>query len=164
MAAWIERWRLSPAGRWLDGLEERDRSIVLGLALLLAVVLFFVVVWRPIFHWSDAEDERYRSALGLIDWMHKNEADARKQGQAADHPAGPDTAVIANTAASAGLQISRYQPEAGGGVSVVLQGQDFNAVVRWVAGLEQQQQLVVKQMSIDAQGDPGRVNARINLM
>lgn len=164
IAAWTERFRVSPVGRWLDGLESRDRTIVLGLAAVLALVLFYLILWRPLHRWADEQGERYASQVALLDWMHANEAAARTKGQQGDRPTGPDSAVIANTAASAGLQLTRYQPEAGGGVSVVLQAQPFDAVLRWVAGLEQQQQVVVKQMSIDAQGDPGRVNARINLM
>ena len=164
IATWRERWERSPAGRWLAGLETRDRNIVLALAAVVALALFYVLLWRPVHRWADAQSERYESQVALLDWMHANEAAARAKGQQADHPTGPDTAIIASTAASAGLQLTRYQPEAGGGVSVVLQAQPFDAVLTWVAQLEQQQQVVVKQMSVDAQGDPGRVNARINLM
>ena len=164
IAAWLDRWERSQAGRWLAGLEARDRMVVLALAAVVAFALFYALLWLPVHRWADAQSERYESQVALLDWMHANEAAARKKGQEADHPAGPDTTTIANSAAAAGVQIAHYQVEAGGGVSVVLQSQPFNAVLSWVAQLEQQQQVVVKQMSVDAQGDPGRVNARINLM
>jgi general secretion pathway protein M len=72
--------------------------------------------------------------------------------------------LVANSAARAGLQLLRYQPEGGGGVSVVLQNQSFNALIGWLADLEQRDHVAVKQISIDAQSEPGLVNARINLI
>jgi type II secretory pathway component PulM len=75
---------------------------------------------------------------------------------------GGSLLTLVASAGAAGIQLTRYQPEAGGGVSVVLQGQDFNAILNWLAGMERQEQVRVRQLSIDAHGEPGRVNARIS--
>lgn len=168
MNAWMERWRVSPAGRWLDGLEPRDRAIVYALAAAVVATLLFLVVWRPLHAWSSGQADRYERQVALLDWMRTNEAAARtaatRSGEASNGAAGSLLTVVANTAAAAGIQLTRYQPEAGGGVSVVLQGQDFNALLRWLAAMQSERQVRIRQLSVDAHGDPGRVNARINLM
>ena len=51
-----------------------------------------------------------------------------------------------------------------GGISVVLQNQSFDAVIAWIADLEQTDHVAVKQISVDAQSQPGMVNARITLI
>jgi len=165
--AWVERWRQSAAARWLDGLEPRDRAIVIALAMALVATLLYLVVWQPIHAWSNAQAERYERQVALLDWMRANEAAARAAGRedtSASGAGGSLLTLVANTAASTGIQLTRYQPDAGGGVSVVLQGQDFNAMLQWLAAMQAQRQVRVRQMSVDAHGDPGKVNARINLM
>jgi type II secretory pathway component PulM len=37
-------------------------------------------------------------------------------------------------------------------------------MLQWLAAMQAQRQVRVRQMSVDAHGDPGKVNARINLM
>ena len=55
-------------------------------------------------------------------------------------------------------------PKAAAGVSVVLQNQSFDALIKWIADLGQDNQVIVKQISIDGQSEPGLVNARITLI
>jgi general secretion pathway protein M len=167
--AWIERWHASVAGRWLAGLESRDRLIVLSLAGLFAVAVLTLGVIGPIHEWSSKQSARYERQLALLDWMRLNEAPARAAGRkapggAAATAGGSLLTLVANTAAAQGIQLTRYQPEAGGGVSVVLQRQEFNAIVRWLTAMQREQQVRVRQLSIDAHGEPGLVNARINLI
>jgi type II secretory pathway component PulM len=165
--AWIARWRTSAAGRWLDALEPRDRAIVVALAAAVVATLLFLGIWQPVASWSSAQNARYERQVAILDWMRANEAAARAAGQQDDgsgNTGGSLLTLVANTAASAGIQLTRYQPDAGGGVSVVLQGQDFNAMLQWLAAMQAQRQVRVRQMSVDAQGDPGKVNARLNLM
>jgi general secretion pathway protein M len=168
VSAWLERWRSTPAGRWLDGLEVRDRAIVYALAAAVLATIVFLGLWRPLHAWSSTQADRYERQVALLDWMRTNEAAARaaatRSADGSGGAAGSLLTVVANTAAAAGIQLTRYQPEAGGGVSVVVQGQDFNALLRWLAAMQAERQVRIRQLSVDAHGDPGRVNARINLM
>ena len=47
---------------------------------------------------------------------------------------------------------------------MVLQNQSFDALIRWIAELGQGDHVTVKQISVDAQTEPGLVNARIILI
>jgi general secretion pathway protein M len=96
--------------------------------------------------------------------LHENEAKAAGQRADATHESGSLLTVVANSAAHAGLLLLRYHPEGSGGVSVVLQNQSFDSLITWIAELEQDDHVTVKQISVDAQTEPGLVNARIILM
>jgi general secretion pathway protein M len=158
-------FRGSSAGRWFWGLQPNERTMVTALAALLVLTVLYTGVWSPLNEWSNRADALYQRQLAVLDWMRLHENEAKAAGQRADatREGGSLPTVVANSAARAGLQLLRYQPEAGG-ISVVLQNQSFDAVIAWIADLEQTDHVSVKQISVDAQTEPGMVNARITLI
>jgi general secretion pathway protein M len=158
-------FRSSSAGRWFSALQPNERTMVTALVGFVVLVVLYTGVWSPLNEWSNRADAQYQRQLAVLDWMrlHENEAKAAGQRSDATREAGSLPTVVANSAARAGLQLLRYQPEAGG-ISVVLQNQSFDAVIAWIADLEQTDHVSVKQISVDAQTEPGMVNARITLI
>lgn len=159
--------RQSAVGRWFADLERREQRLIAGAAAAVGAALVYFAVWSPISTWAAQAETRHAQALGVLDYLRAHEAEARAAGRG---PTGTTSAggsmlsAIAETAASAGIQLTRYQNEAGGGMSVVLQDQSFDQVLTWLADLERNGQARVRQLSIDAQGTPGRINARISLI
>jgi len=158
-------FRESAIGRRFAQLEPNERTMVTGLFAFLCVVVLYVGIWRPVSDWSSSADAQYRRQLAVVDWMKMHEKEARLWRQRGDgaRESGSLWTTVSNSAAHANIQILRYQPE-GGGVSVTLQNQPFNALIAWIADLEQQSHVSVKQISIDGQGEAGLVNARIILI
>ena len=72
--------------------------------------------------------------------------------------------IVTREANSQGIRLNRLQPESDGAVSVVLQAQSFNAVIEWLARLQQAHNVSVQRVSVDAEGKPGLVNAQIRLI
>ncbi len=105
---------------------------------------------------------RTNARLAVLDWMRLHESEARAAGQRVNGSpeSGSLLTVVANSAAHAGLQLLRYQKE-GDGVSVVLQNQSFNSLIGWIAELEHDDHVTVKQISIDGQ-DRARLGKRQN--
>lgn len=163
----VEGFRESPAGRWLDALAPRDRQIVVALAIVLSIAIIFTFVWQPIRDWSVAAQERQQQQVALLDWMRANEAAARAAGASgggrqSTTGQGSLLTLVANSAAEAGIQLTRVQPEATG-VSVMLQNQPFSEVLRWLGKMVEQHHVTIRQVSIDRQTSPGIVNARVTL-
>jgi general secretion pathway protein M len=158
-------FRGSSAGRWFFALQANERTMVTALIASLVVAILYTSVWSPLSEWSNRADVQYQRQLAVLDWirLHENEAKAAGQRAEASRESGSLPTVVANSAARAGLQLLRYQPEAGG-ISVVLQNQSFDALISWIADLEQTDHVAVKQISIDSQNEPGLVNARITLI
>jgi general secretion pathway protein M len=159
-------FRASSAGRWFEALQPNERTMVTWLVAFLVIVVLYMTVWRPLAEWSNRADALYQRQIAVLDWMRLHENEAKAAGQRADttRESGSLLTVVANSAAHAGLQLLRYQPEGSGGVSVVLQNQSFDALIAWIAELEQDDHVTVKQISVDAQTEPGLVNARIILI
>lgn len=158
--------RASAAWQFYSALGDRDRLAVVGLAAFLALVLIYLAIWRPVSEWRDGANSRYQQQLGVLEWMRTHEADARAAARtAATERSGNDSmlSVVSSTANRAGVKLTRFQPESGGGVSVVIQNQPFNAVLRWIDDLASER-IRVRTLSIDRQGQSGLVNGRINLI
>ena len=158
-------FRGSSVGRWFYALQANERTMVTALVASLVVAILYTSVWSPLSEWSNRADALYQRQLAVLDWMRLHENEAKEAGQRAEasRESGSLPTVVANSAARAGLQLLRYQPEAGG-ISVVLQNQSFDALIAWIADLEQTDHVAVKQISIDSQNEPGLVNARITLI
>lgn len=151
--------------RWYDGREPGEKPVIAALTVLVVISLLWLMIWKPLADWRTFSENRYVNAQSVWDWMQANETDAR---QTARGGAGAATTrsllpVITRAANSHGLSLNRLQPEADGGVSVVLQSQPFNAMLGWLDELEQQHKVTVQRVSLDAEGKPGLVNAQLRL-
>ena len=152
--------------RWYQGREPGERPVIAGVAGLVLLMLCWSLIWKPVSDWKEVETNRYRNAQSTWDWMQANEAAARalsRESSSGDSPSRSLLPVITRTANSQGLRLNRLQPEADGAVSVVVQAQSFNALLQWLNGLQENNAVSVQRISIDAEGQPGLVNAQMRL-
>ena len=162
-----QQWQASSAARAYHELSERDHLAVLGLAAFLGLVVLYLGIWAPAHNWKTAADERYQRQFSVLQWMRAHEADARASARSAAAAQGSGNnsmlTQVSSTADRAGVKLTRFQPEGGGGVSIVIQNQNFNAVLRWLDDLARER-IQVRQLSLDRQGQSGLVNGRIKLI
>jgi general secretion pathway protein M len=152
--------------RWYDGREPKEKPIIAGLVLLVGLSLIWLLVWKPLSDWRDLSENRYTNARSVWDWVQANESQARQAAQGAARGSGQPRSllpVITRAANTHGLKLNRLQPEADGGVSVVLQAQSFNAMLKWLDELDRQHKVNVQRVSLDAEGKPGLINAQLRL-
>jgi len=163
--ALFERLRDSAAGRWLVGRERSEQRVIVGLAAATVLTVLWLGIWKPVSDWREVEANRFRNAQATLDWMRANEARARELAATRSAQGGERSLMpmITRSAEVQGVQLTRLQPEAGGSVSVVLQAQPFNEVVRWLYQLEQNNGVSVARVAFDADTNPGFVNAQIRL-
>ena len=160
---WSSWWARSAAGDYYRGLAPRDQRIVQGVAALFCATLFYALIWRPAHAWREVNATRYAANVQLLQWLHDNEAQARQTNALGAGGHGPGEsllAVVGSVARELGLTLSRFQPEGAGGVSVVLQDEEFDKVLRFVDRLEARHGLTVRQFSFDRKS-PGHVAARL---
>lgn len=162
-----QQWQASSLARTYAALTERDRLAVLGLAAFLGLVVLYLGIWTPAHDWNVAADERYQRQFGVLQWMRANEENARAaaRSSAAAQGGGNSSMLtrVSSSANRAGVKLTRFQPEGGGGVAIVIQNQPFNAVLRWLDELARER-IQVRQLSLDRQGQSGLVNGRIKLI
>jgi general secretion pathway protein M len=161
-----QRFLASVAGRWYAGREPSEQRIVLILGAVIAVTVLWLAVWKPVSDWRAVAHNRYQIAQADLDWLRANENRARAvSGSAgAAGPARSLVRIIPLSAEAQGIKINRLQPESNDVLSVSLQGQPFNDVIRWIHQLEVNNGVTVQRLTVDAEGRPGLVNAQIRLM
>ena len=144
--------------------EKTDRIVIVAILALIVGSLIWLLVWQPVNSWASSSQERHLRSDTLLQWMQANEQAARKAGGTRSGPSSNVGVmrVTTTTADQAGLSLTRIQPENSGGVSVVLQKQPFNDVMRWLDLLQEKEGIRIVQASIDADAISGRVNARFS--
>jgi general secretion pathway protein M len=155
----------SSVGQWYAGREPNERVIIGWLVFAVVLTVLWAGVWKPLSDWRAVEDNRYQNAHSLLEWMQANESRARSaaKGQQGNRAQRSLLPTVTTAAQAEGLVLSRLQPESNGAVSVVLQGQEFNAVIRWLHRLQETNAVSVQRISLDADGRPGYVNAQLRL-
>ena len=158
------RLQSSPGGRWFAVKEPREKLTYGALAAASVIVLLWASAWKPLSDWQSVQTNRHGNAQALVDWMRANESRVRSAvQQGAVEPNRSILPVVTRAAEARGLKVGRLQPESDGVVSVTLQGQSFNDLIAWVAALQDAEGIAVVRASIDAQEDPGMVNAQLRL-
>lgn len=160
-----EQFRASELYKGFAAREKSERMIILAVAALVIVSMVWLLIWQPVSDYARSSQERHLRADTLLQWMQANEAQARQIG-GRPQSAGSNEGVLSvatRTSKQMGLALTRVQPENSGGVSVVLQKQSFNDLMRWLDSLQQQENLQIIQASVDADSVSGRVNARFSL-
>jgi general secretion pathway protein M len=155
-------WRTGQA--WYRTKDPRDQRVIQILVAATLLTIIWLGIWKPVSDWRDVQKNRLENARTTLEWMKLNEIRAREVAAAQASEAGDRALLpmITRSAAAAGLALTRVQPEADNAVSITLQNQGFEAVIRWLNQLEQNNGVVVSRVAFDVAG-PGRVNAQLRL-
>lgn len=159
-----DRLLVSGPGRWYAAKEPREKLTFAALAAVTLVVFLWAGLWKPMADWQATQATRHGNARSLLEWMQINESRVRAAvDQGTIEPSRSILPIVTRAAEARGLKVGRLQPESDGVVSVTLQGQSFNDVIRWIAELDDTEKIGVIRVSVDAQDTPGLVNAQLRL-
>ncbi len=141
---------------WWQGLSTRERWLVGTLAALLAAVVLVYGVVKPVQAARAQARADIRQAETL---MARVRAAGRLEPTAQPVAAGPPQTILANTAATAGLQ--PVLAATGGGITATLTDAPYPAVVAWLAEVARTSTIGVERVTMQRGGTSGRVNATI---
>jgi general secretion pathway protein M len=155
---------------WYFGLEPRERLLVTGGALLLALLLLYLLVWAPIAGKYGSLKDSVESQQQTLAWMQRASGEIRAlQGSTAGRSAGLGgrslLAVVDQSAraGSLGSAIKRIEPDGTRSVKVWLEGASFDSMIVWLGQLVKSFQIEPNLITLEPVGD-GRVNARLTLL
>jgi len=156
----------SSFGGWYRALAQREQRMVAAAAAVVVVAIVYGMIGRPSFEFRSTSVTRYQQQQAILAWMQDHEGEARNSarpgGNAERAQDASLLALVANSARDFNIRLTRYQPEGSGGVSVVLQQQSFDDVLRWTEQLTSAHQIEIIQANLDSQ-DEGLVNARFSI-
>jgi general secretion pathway protein M len=139
---------------WWRGRSPREQRLLLVMGVLLALVLGWLLVVRPLDGALDAAKQRHGAAV-LAAAEARAEADVRRRAAQRPRQAPPllIDGLISQTATEAGFTGARIAAQGPGRASVAIDAARPQAFFAWIAGLEQRG-LVVQ--SLRAQANPDR--------
>lgn len=148
---------------WYAGLEPREQRMVAGGGVLVAVLILVFGILMPLHSAVSSATRRNETKREDLAWMQVNAAQIRAAGQqlAADTGEAP-VVVVDRAGREAGLtdSLRGTQPN-GTGVRVQLEAAPFDAMVTWLATLDERYGFAIESITLDRTARPGVVNASI---
>lgn len=156
--AWFEQ---TPVGQAYFARSESDRIVIALVAALFALTFLWLLAWKPVADWRTDAVSRLQTARMSLDYLRANEALARRAAAQGGDQSGALIPLVTRAANAQQLTINRLQPEGGGVLNVVLEGQSFDRVFQWIAQLEQNNGIRVRSLNVRGGEIPGAVNAQV---
>jgi len=160
---------LAPAKQWLNSLEQRERQIVIGGAISLAIMLFYLIIWEPITYRYQQQQLQHDSQRQLYSWM-KN---ASTEIQTLSTASGSSIAKTRNqsiaslterSAITSGVkQFIEKIDQSKKGVKVNLKSANFDRIIIWLTDLENKYGIFASKVKIEKAKVEGAVDAQITL-
>ncbi|MEM7079814.1 MAG: type II secretion system protein M [Pseudomonadota bacterium] len=166
IARLTESLQASALGAWYRQKEQNEQRIILAVGCAILATILWAGIWQPLNDWRGSEVKRQNTATQLLDWVKRNQQQAQAATRSASRNGGPGRAlipIITRVAKANDIAIKGIKPESNGIISVSLQQQSFNDVVKWVAQLEENNGIVVQRANFDSGDAVGYVNARLRL-
>lgn len=147
---------------WYASLAERERRTVLTGAVVAIVLLVVGGVWQ-LHAARSAASARVETKRADLAWMQAvaPRVQAMPRGQSSESL----PLLVDRTARDAGLAqaLSGADPAGSGGLRVRFEAASFDALVTWLARVQQERGLVVESASVDGTDTEGLVNASLVL-
>jgi len=159
----------APATQWLNTLEKRERQIVIGGAISLLIMLFYLIVWEPITSRHNQQKLHHDSQRQLYSWMKNasseiqslkssgNSSIARSRNQSI-------ASLADRSATTSGVKsfIEKID-QSKKGVKVRLKNANFDRIIIWLTDLENKYGIIASKVKIEKTETRGSVDAQITL-
>lgn len=154
---------------WFDGLQPRERWLLIGAAVLVALTFIYLFVLEPFYTAVVAQQERVAKKQADLAWMRSVAGDVialSRDAPMAAAPTGESLVVLVDRAArECGLSsaLTGQTPTGATGIRVRLERAEFDKLVVCLANLQQGHAVSIESATIDRTSEPGFVNASLVL-
>ena len=155
---------------WWQQLALREKRMVAGGAIVVAVLLIYFGLWFPLQHTVSSLRQTIVKNQNLLAWMQQADAQMKtivptKTVAVTSMSPAALLGWLQNSIQQAGLDHQLTQIKEGSDEAILLQFQavNFDALINWLAQAQEQQGFRVTQMSAVKTAASGMVNAEITL-
>lgn len=139
---------------WFRSRSAREQKLILVMLGLMALVLAWLLVVRPLGDALAAARERHGAAVVALAEARAQAAEiGRLERQSSGASGAPVDSIVSRSAAEAGFRLSQIQAAPDGSVTLAMDAARPQAFFDWVAQLEAGQGLVVERLNARANGD-----------
>ena len=160
--------QLQQLKQWYRALPAREQWMVLGTSALIAITLFYLLIWEPLHLGLEQEQQKQQSQKEIMLWMQQAASEVQSLRRAGGGKTirdrnKPTTLVIEQALNNAGLKPSVKKIESSGsnGARVILSEASFNQIVVWLNTLSTHNGIQVVSANMERSDKPGRVDARL---
>ena len=157
---------MSALKSWYAGLNQREKSMVSILAVLMTLLLIYLLIIMPIKKYNQTlanEVDYYKAQLPLVE--KKVAAVKGHNGSSRGNPNLSLNQMVTQTASSFGLKFSRIEEKVRNKeMTLRLDNIEFDQLLRWISMLEQDQGLIVSTLRISDTDSIGKVDASLKLI
>ncbi|MEX6502079.1 type II secretion system protein M [Pseudomonas zhanjiangensis] len=134
------RLEASPLPQRWRALAPSDRLALGGLAVFLAALSLYLLVWQPTQQGLARAREAFEQQRALHTYLQAQAPRARSLAGRSQAPVDPARlqGLVTASAAQQGLAVERLDSDANGALQVALQPAPFGQLLRWFAVLEEQ--------------------------
>jgi len=151
---------------WFDNLSERERNLVYAAGVLVGIALVYLVLVLPFQSSGKRMASRVAQKTADLAWMQASAPQAMAAAGATQAGGGGESLVVLvdRTAREAGLGASLrdQSPDGNNGLRLRIEAASFDALVTWLASLQQQHGVSIESATVGAAA-PGLVNATLSL-
>lgn len=155
---------------WYQGLQQRERQLVLTASVVIVITLLYLTIWEPIHKGIEDQTQKYQTQADILDWMQTAAIEVRTlkatgATKRRTNSSQPVTLLVENSAAAAGLKpyIRKLESTTDKGARVTIDAASFDQVLLWLNTLQTQYGISVSSAKLDRVDEAGAVNARMTL-
>lgn len=151
--------------QWYAGLAQGERKLVLwGGSGAVLLVLVFGILW-PLHSAVAGAERRVNQQAADLAWMRSHALEVRAAGSARAGANDSMVVIVDRTARELGLgeAIKSTTPTTANGTRVELAAVSFDLLAGWLARLQEQFGVTVVTATVETSGEPGLVNASLEL-
>ncbi len=156
---------LAPAKAWYQSREPREQRVLQVLAVLVALLLVWMLIWQPAWSTRAAQKNQWLAQARMQQWMAANEPQIRQAQRSGNRGAsvqGDWISALTRSAATASVTLKGFNPEGEDSVRIQLENQSFAATFSWLQSLAEQGVQVASAEFMPGTGT-GRINLRATL-
>ncbi len=151
---------------YLNGLESRERNLVIIAAILIALVIPYQFIWKPFSESLDNMDVRVKSQRNQLVTMQHQASEIRKlrgSGTITAQPGRQFLSNLINTAAKRnGLANAlNVKADSENNLRVSMDNVPFDNVMNWLDQLISRSGIIVSKLTVDRLQAVGRVNVTV---
>jgi general secretion pathway protein M len=151
---------------WWDGLQDRERLVLIAGGFVAALIVLWAAVWNPLFvNTARLSDDISTKERLLAEVTRLEAAGVGSSAPARPAAAGSLVVVVDQTIRSQGLSdtLKRNQPNGTDGINLTFQSASFDTLIRWLAQLNRDHGISVQSASFSETRQPGLVNSTLVL-
>lgn len=154
-----------------QSLNQRDQKLVLVMAAILVVTLFYVAVWEPLHLNLEKQRNNQVTQIEIHSWMQNAATEVRSLKASGNKPGkilkknSPVSIVAEQSAKTSGLkkQISKIESSGKNSAQIKVDNASFNQMLLWISTLKTRYGINVSSAKIERTDKEGIINARLVL-